>query len=101
MLESYNYKMFVYFTFKMSNYPALQENVEKNVISFIHNNRPKYKQSILSLIDMELAYINTKHEEFKTNMYVQVHSNIPFSPDSLHFFPLISLICNIPFAIGH
>lgn len=65
----------------MSNYPALKENIEKNVISFIYNNGPKYKQNILSLIEMELAYMNTRHEEFrmKTYAYITLYFQVSYN----------------------
>lgn len=53
---------------KISNYPNLRGDIENNIISFIHTNAPKYKQNILSLTEMEIAYMNYKHEEFMNNM---------------------------------
>ncbi|XP_031637639.1 dynamin-2-like, partial [Contarinia nasturtii] len=57
-----------YCTQHVSSYPNLREIIENNVISFIHNNGPKYKKSILSLIEMELAYMNIKHDDFMNNL---------------------------------
>lgn len=52
---------------KMSNYPYLHQLIENNITSFIYDNGPKYNESVLSLIKMELAYMNTRHEEFMHN----------------------------------
>lgn len=52
---------------KISNYPNLRDDVENSIITFIHNNVPKYKENILLLNQMELAYMNIKHEEFMNN----------------------------------
>lgn len=38
-------------------------------MTFIESNGESYKKRILSLVKMELAYINTKHEEFIANKY--------------------------------
>ncbi|XP_055296155.1 dynamin-like isoform X2 [Sitodiplosis mosellana] len=52
----------------IANYPNLRGDIENNIISFIHNNAPRYKQNILSLTDMELAYMNYSHDEFMKNI---------------------------------
>lgn len=42
----------------------MRGDIENEIISYIHNNGPKNQQSILSLIEMELAYMNIRHDEF-------------------------------------
>lgn len=82
--------------FQITNYPNLREIIENNIISFIHNNGPKYKKCTLSLIEMQLAYMNIKHEEFMKNMYVShnKHSTYDFTFGILIFF-LFSLYKSI------
>lgn len=53
---------------KISHYPNLRDYIENNIISFIHTNGPKYKRNVLSVTEMEIAYMNCKHEEFMNNM---------------------------------
>lgn len=55
---------------KMPHYPNLREKIESNISSFVHGNMQRYKENTLALIQMELAYMNTKHDEFMKNLYV-------------------------------
>lgn len=52
------------FILKISNYPKLREMVENDIMTYIHRNEPSYSQRILSIINMEQAYMNIKHEDF-------------------------------------
>ncbi|XP_037051242.1 dynamin-like [Bradysia coprophila] len=45
------------------NYPNLQEFLKKKLITFIDDNRAKFKENILSLIEMELAFINIEPDD--------------------------------------
>ena len=52
----------------MSNYPYLRDEIDNKIITFVRSNEPEYKQSVLSLIQMELAYVNTKNKKFKDSL---------------------------------
>merc|ERR1712223_659323 len=49
---------------KMNRYPRLREETERNVTTYIREKESRCKDHVLSLIDCELAYMNTNHEDF-------------------------------------
>merc|ERR1711971_106309 len=49
---------------KMSRYPRLREESERIVTTYIREKESRCKDHVLSLIDCELAYMNTNHEDF-------------------------------------
>nr|XP_061790664.1 dynamin-1-like [Nerophis lumbriciformis] len=49
---------------KLSCFPKLREETERLVTSEIREQESTCRQQITLLIDMQLAYINTKHEDF-------------------------------------
>jgi len=49
---------------KMNRYPRLREESERIVTTYIREKESKCKDHVLSLIDCELAYMNTNHEDF-------------------------------------
>lgn len=51
-------------TIKLSPYPRLREESERIVTTHIREREGKTKDQILMLIDIELSYINTNHEDF-------------------------------------
>ncbi|XP_055304300.1 dynamin isoform X7 [Sitodiplosis mosellana] len=51
-------------TEKMSRYPNLREVTEGIITSYIRQREQLSKEQILLLIDFELAYMNTNHEDF-------------------------------------
>lgn len=83
--QCFKANIFDFFIHKISNYPNLRESIENQIISFIHNNVPKSKESILLLIKMELAYINIKHGE-----YIQYFS---FAITLIYFYFSVHIIC--------
>lgn len=48
----------------MSRYPNLREVTEGIITSHIRQREQISKEQILLLIDFELAYMNTNHEDF-------------------------------------
>lgn len=52
------------FEFQMNRYPNLREVTESIITSYIRNREQQAKEHILLLIDYELAYMNTNHEDF-------------------------------------
>ncbi|XP_037530780.1 dynamin 3a isoform X1 [Nematolebias whitei] len=60
---------------KLSSFPKLQNETERIVINEIQEQKSKCREQVLLLIDIQLAYINTKHEDFIgfTN-YHQAHN---------------------------
>ena len=48
----------------MSRYPQLREETERIVNSRIREQEQKAKDQIMLLIDFQLAYMNTNHEDF-------------------------------------
>ncbi|XP_073834777.1 dynamin-1 shibire isoform X7 [Musca autumnalis] len=51
-------------TDKMSRYPRLREETERIITTHIRQREQMCKEQILLLIDFELAYMNTNHEDF-------------------------------------
>ncbi|XP_069460371.1 dynamin-2 isoform X2 [Ambystoma mexicanum] len=51
-------------TLKLTPYPRLREESERIVTTHIREREGKTKDQILLLIDIELSYINTNHEDF-------------------------------------
>ncbi|XP_034002997.1 dynamin 3a isoform X3 [Trematomus bernacchii] len=49
---------------KLSSFPKLQEETERLVTTEIQEQESKCKEQVLMLIEIQLAYINTKHEDF-------------------------------------
>ncbi|CAB4070374.1 DNM1_3 [Lepeophtheirus salmonis] len=49
---------------KMNRYPRLREETERIITTYIREKEQKCKDQILLLIDSELAYMNTNHEDF-------------------------------------
>jgi len=49
---------------KMNRYPRLREESERIVTTYIREKESLCKDHVLSLIDCELAYMNTNHEDF-------------------------------------
>ncbi|XP_026100259.1 dynamin-1-like isoform X2 [Carassius auratus] len=51
-------------TKKLAQYPMLREEMERIVTQHIRDRESRTKQQVLLLIDIELAYMNTNHEDF-------------------------------------
>ncbi|XP_016411667.1 dynamin-1a isoform X6 [Sinocyclocheilus rhinocerous] len=51
-------------TKKLAQYPMLREEMERIVTQHIRDRESHTKQQVLLLIDIELAYMNTNHEDF-------------------------------------
>ncbi|XP_037626004.1 dynamin 3a isoform X3 [Sebastes umbrosus] len=49
---------------KLGSFPQLQDETERIVTTEIREQENKCRDQVLLLIDMQLAYINTKHEDF-------------------------------------
>ncbi|XP_070817365.1 dynamin 3a [Chaetodon trifascialis] len=49
---------------KLSSFPKLQDETERIVANEIQLQETKCRDQVLLLIDIQLAYINTKHEDF-------------------------------------
>lgn len=48
----------------MARYPRLREETERIIATHIRQREQLAKDQILLLIDYELAYMNTNHEDF-------------------------------------
>ncbi|KAL3067207.1 hypothetical protein OYC64_017025 [Pagothenia borchgrevinki] len=51
-------------TEKLGSYPRLREETERIVTTYVRERDSKTKAQVLLLIDIELSYINTNHEDF-------------------------------------
>nr|XP_046270631.1 dynamin-3 isoform X6 [Scatophagus argus] len=49
---------------KLSSYPRLREETERIVTTYVREREGKTKDQVLLLIEIELSYINTNHEDF-------------------------------------
>lgn len=48
----------------MSRYPRLREETERIIMSHVRSREQQCKEQLVLLIDCELAYMNTNHEDF-------------------------------------
>lgn len=48
----------------MSRYPRLREETERIITSYIRNRDQMCKEQLILLVECELAYMNTNHEDF-------------------------------------
>lgn len=48
----------------MNRYPRLREETERIITTHVRQREQRCKEQILLLIDFELAYMNTNHEDF-------------------------------------
>ncbi|XP_075903944.1 dynamin-2 isoform X2 [Nelusetta ayraudi] len=51
-------------TNKLNSFPRLREETERIVTTYVRERESKTKEQVLLLIDIELSYINTNHEDF-------------------------------------
>lgn len=52
------------YIFQMSRYPRLRDETERIITTHIRECEQKCKNQLVLLIDFELAYMNTNHEDF-------------------------------------
>ncbi|XP_051956988.1 dynamin-1 isoform X1 [Xyrauchen texanus] len=62
-------------TKKLAQYPMLREEMERIVTQHIRDRESRTKDQVLLLIDIELAYMNTNHEDFIGFANAQQRSN--------------------------
>ncbi|XP_072567926.1 dynamin-2-like isoform X1 [Paramormyrops kingsleyae] len=62
-------------TMKLASYPKLREETERIVSTFVRERESKTKDQVLLLIDLEVSYINTNHEDFIGFANAQQKSN--------------------------
>jgi dynamin GTPase len=48
----------------MNRYPRLREETERIIANFVRDKEQICKNQVLMMIDCELAYMNTNHEDF-------------------------------------
>ncbi|XP_049331712.1 dynamin-3 isoform X2 [Astyanax mexicanus] len=75
---------------KLGSYPRLREETERIVTTHVREREGKTKDQVLLLIDIELSYINTNHEDFigfanaqQRNPHVNKKRAIPNQLDGL------------------
>ena len=49
---------------QMNRYPRLREETERIVNSSVRERESRCKDQLMSLVDIQLAYMNTNHEDF-------------------------------------
>ena len=54
----------IFLSFQMNRYPRLREETERIITTYIREKEQLCKDQTLLLIDCELAYMNTNHEDF-------------------------------------
>ncbi|XP_012695670.3 dynamin-1 isoform X2 [Clupea harengus] len=62
-------------TKKLAQYPLLREEMERIVTQHIRDRESRSKNQVILLIDIELAYMNTNHEDFIGFANAQQRSN--------------------------
>uniref|UniRef100_A0A8C2SF53 Dynamin-2 n=1 Tax=Capra hircus TaxID=9925 RepID=A0A8C2SF53_CAPHI len=62
-------------TKKLQQYPRLREEMERIVTTHIREREGRTKEQVMLLIDIELAYMNTNHEDFIGFANAQQRSN--------------------------
>ena len=64
VLSGYVFVKFLFFSSQMQRYPRLREETERIITTYIREKEQSCKDQIMMLIDCELAYMNTNHEDF-------------------------------------
>uniref|UniRef100_A0A4W5R3N3 Dynamin-2 n=1 Tax=Hucho hucho TaxID=62062 RepID=A0A4W5R3N3_9TELE len=76
---------------KLGSYPRLREETERIVTTYVREREGKTKDQVMLLIDIELSYINTNHEDFIGFANAQqrnTHQNKKRAiPNQVHFVP--------------
>lgn len=49
---------------QMSRYPRLREETERIITTYVRQREQMCKEQLVLLVDCELAYMNTNHEDF-------------------------------------
>lgn len=49
---------------QMSRYPRLREETERIITTYVRQREQMCKEQLILLVDCELAYMNTNHEDF-------------------------------------
>uniref|UniRef100_A0A8C5C2D1 Interferon-induced GTP-binding protein Mx n=1 Tax=Gadus morhua TaxID=8049 RepID=A0A8C5C2D1_GADMO len=62
-------------TLKLAQYPMLREEMERIVTQHIRDRESRTKDQVMLLIDIELSYMNTNHEDFIGFANAQQKSN--------------------------
>lgn len=60
---------------QLQQYPRLREEMERIVTTHIREREGRTKEQVMLLIDIELAYMNTNHEDFIGFANAQQRSN--------------------------
>ncbi|XP_017538745.1 dynamin-2 isoform X2 [Pygocentrus nattereri] len=63
-------------TNKLGSYPRLREETERIVTTYVRERESKTKDQVMLLIDIELSYINTNHEDFIGFANAQQSANV-------------------------
>lgn len=53
-----------HFNLQMTRYPRLREELERIVSTQVREREQRAKDQLILLVDYELAYMNTNHEDF-------------------------------------
>ncbi|KAJ0065282.1 hypothetical protein NL108_006999, partial [Boleophthalmus pectinirostris] len=61
---------------KLASFPKLRDETEKIVNTEIREQENKCREQILLLIEVQLAYINTKHEDFVAYFLTLIHAQV-------------------------
>uniref|UniRef100_A0A8C2AV99 dynamin GTPase n=1 Tax=Cyprinus carpio TaxID=7962 RepID=A0A8C2AV99_CYPCA len=56
--------LFLFFWGQLAQYPMLREEMERIITQHIRDRESRTKNQVMLLIDIELAYMNTNHEDF-------------------------------------
>lgn len=56
----------------MAHYPKIRNDIEARIIDHVYFVRSAQEESVLALLDIEIAYQNTNHEDFKPTKYVRI-----------------------------
>lgn len=62
-----NYAILIYrflYKLQMSRYPRLREETERIITTYVRQREQMCKEQLILLVDCELAYMNTNHEDF-------------------------------------
>uniref|UniRef100_A0A8C2HK38 dynamin GTPase n=1 Tax=Cyprinus carpio TaxID=7962 RepID=A0A8C2HK38_CYPCA len=63
-IHGIRYYVFFFFLGQLAQYPMLREEMERIITQHIRDRESRTKNQVMLLIDIELAYMNTNHEDF-------------------------------------
>lgn len=60
----------MWFAFQIEHFPKIREDVENRITTHVYSHTQEQEKNVLELLEMEIAFQNTNHDDFQPNKYV-------------------------------